>query len=427
MTVANANAKSANANTASRKTGKAGKTGKARKGGPAPANEVDSWAPELGALLARVDSLLGSGRARLGLKLTDELAVRVEKGAAVHLRRAHALRMLGREKQAHLAWGRALEARPDNEAARVALGLPGLEEEQEPETVLDDEDQRLAGNHPDSVSLLVASDGRWGLVLPGSRSLLLGQGDEVERVPDFSPPGLLDAVVVEADAAKPLVIALEAGRRRGRLNVIELDERGRGRLIAKHERLPARAQRLLSNGRDIFVAWRSREQGLDWYRFLPDLRDEGTAGPDDRDGLVTLKVKNDERFALFDNTPDVENLVVLADGSLAWLDAAGVLRSGETALWEELEGGDWEAVDLRRAGAGAGLLLTGDRSESPFPEDSLAERRLVVVDPESLVERRLPDDALEAVLAPDGSVLVLRGWAGCSAVELSVARVAPVD
>jgi hypothetical protein len=377
------------------------------------------------ALLARVDALLSSGKPKLALQLSDDLAGQVADGAAIPLRRAHALRMLGREDEAVVAWKAALAERPAGAAARVALGIEAASEPEETETFLGLEDPRLAGNNPNAVSLVAASKDRWGLVLPGSRMLLLGQGDAVEAVPDYSPAGLLDAVVAEADAAAPLVVALEAGRRRGRLTVIELDERGRGRVSARHERIPAKARAILSDGTRVFVAWKAREEGLDWYRFTPDLRGESSAGPDDRDGLVTLKVKDDARFESAGHTPEARRVIALAGGSLAWLDRQGVLRSETGVLWEQLEGDAWTVLHLRRAGSGAGLLLSGDRSESPFPEDALPETRLLVVDAESFVERTLPDDALQAVLGPDGSVLVLRGFAGCSGLDLSVSRLAP--
>ena len=388
---------------------------------------VLSAAERQAILLEDADELLTQGRAESALPLLEELAATVEDGAAVQLRLGRVYRALGREAEAEAAFRKALDARPDNAGARLALGLPAAPEKEDGQVFLiEKEDRRLDGNRPKTTRLLAASGGRWGLALAGSRRIWTGRDSELEAVPDFRPSGLIDAVVVDADSPRALVVALEGGRRRGRLTVIELDEQGRGRVVARHDRTPGAAIDLASDGREVHLAFLARDGARQWYRFLPDLRGPSSEGPDDLDGLRTLQPGGDERFEPSGRTPANLRPVLLGDGSFAWLNALDALESADGVLWEELEEqGRWTAVDLRRAGDGVGLLFGGDASRSPFAEDSLRRSRLVIVGPERLDERELPEDALQAVEAPDGSLLVLRGREGCSGVELQVVRLPP--
>lgn len=376
------------------------------------------------ALLSKADALLAEGLAESALPLLVELAARHDDGAALHLRLGRAWLQLGRPDEAEAAFRAAHASRPGNGAARVALGLPWPERDPDGAvTLIDTEDERLDGNHPETTRLLAASDGRWGLALSGSRRIWTGRDGELEEVPDFEPVGLVDAVVVEAGSERPLVVALESGPRRGRLTVIELDEHGRGRVLARHERTPGRARGMLTDGRVVHAGFPARDGSTTWHRFRPDLRGPGSEGPDDLDGLRSLKPEGDERFEAGATTPAELPAAVLADGRVAWLTALGALRSEDGLLWEELEQeGDWRAVDLRPSGEGAAMLFTGDASRSPFPEDSLYRARLVFAGPEGLRERELPPDALQVAEAPDGSLLVLRGSAGCSGLDIRVVR-----
>jgi hypothetical protein len=221
---------------------------------------------------------------------------------------------------------------------------------------------------------------------------------------------------------RTLVVVLESRRQSSRLTVVAVDDAG-SRVVAAHDRCPGGLRAIRTDGRDVFVALATRG-GIDWRRFAPPLSGPSTKGPDDDDGLRRLEVAADERFVAECTTP-TDLATFMRERGCTWLDEQGVVRSSAGELWRSLANEPPAVRSLTSLGDSLVLLVEGDRSLSPFPEDALPHRELVRASADVYEVQPLPLDAVAASLSADGTFLVLRASRGADPrIEMGTATAA---
>lgn len=371
------------------------------------------------ALLAAADRLLDQGAPAAALPLLQSLDAEVPDGAAIPRRLGLALRALGREDEAQAAFRRALQRRPDDAASRAALGL-----EPSAEPVATPQDiplspvklpalKALESLLPETARLVALSGERLALLAPAQRLLLTGRAAGLAAVPGFAPSGAVGVVALDPSAPKPLLAVMEAQRLRSRLTIVEVATDGSARVIAQHERAPGGARAVLAPGDgSLLAAWLGEGGTWQWHRFTAPPR-ASSPGPDDDDGLRRIAVKDDARWQAVAVTPEPDGEATGPD--VAWVADPGciaVLRQEGRAL--TCEGGEgWPAPDgdARRIVAahsvGNGIaLLFRTRGGGALAEDAVVTKDLLALAGDDVLEARLPKEATDAALAPDGFLVV---------------------